>query len=267
MTFPKFRALPSSLFLSALFLSFVFFFSCKKDADAPLQNGLYKNGTLSTGPVSNSGVAAPAGTTWSECQPDVSSNTSNWNVGIGNFYNSTESHWTADDFTIPAGQTWNISKIAVYGMRWNVTSNPFDVLHLQIWNGKPGLPGSSVIYGDASTNYLSEVTDSLIYGIQNSLIPAPGVTPNLENKFWKISANVNKTLTAGTYWLAWQTHTVTALSAFTPLIKMKNMRSHASWNAVISNVPGNWVPLTDPGNPNSAPDLPQDLPFEIVYTY
>lgn len=264
---PKFSAPYTSVSWTMNILFLVFLISCNKSSDSPSQSGIYKNGLLSTGPVSNSGVAAPAGTTWSECQADLSSNSSNWFVGVANFYNSTENHWTGDDFSIPAGQTWNISRIAIYGMVFNATSNPFDVLHLQIWNGKPGSPGSSVIYGDATTNFLSDVSDSLIYGIQNSLIPAPGVTPNLDNKFWKITANVNKTLTAGTYWLAWQTHIVTGYSAFTPSIKMKNTRSHASWNAVISNVPGTWLPLLDYGNPSSAADLPQDLPFEIVYTY
>lgn len=271
MTFQRFSTLFSSIllktFLSAKILILVFLFSCKKNPDSPTQSGIYQNGFLSTGGVSSSGVPAPAGTTWSEGQADITSNTSNWAVGIGNFYNNTQSHWVGDDFTIPSGQTWTISKIAVYGMAWNVISNPFDGLHLQIWNGKPGLPASSIIYGDGTTNFLTTVIDSLLFGIRNSLIPAPGTVPNLESKFWKLIANVNKQLPSGTYWLVWQTHISSGFSAFTPYVNMKNTRSHPSWNAVISTIPNIWGPLTDPGNPSSSPDLPQDLPFEIVYTY
>jgi len=253
--------------LLSICISVIAFLSCNKNSDSKSQDGIYRNGNLSTGLVSNSGITAPAGTSWSENQADISSNTSNWGVGVGNYYNNNRNIWTGDDFNIPAGQKWNISKISFYGMAWNVTSNPFDILHLQIWNGKPGLPGSSVIYGNRTSNVLSNVIDTLIYGIRNSLIPSPGITPDLTSKFWKLEANVDINLNSGTYWLVWQTHIVSETSAFTPYIKIKNIRSHPSWNAVIANTPGNWETLVDPGNPDSAPDLPQDLPFEIVYTY
>ena len=259
--------LPGYTLFVSIFL-FVILISCKKNPGLAPQNGIYVNGILSTGNISNSGVVAPAGTTWSECQPDLSSNTSNWSIGTGCFYNSTHNIWIADDFTIPSGQTWAISKIAVYGLVSNSTTNPFDGLHLQIWDGKPGLSTSSIIYGDANTNFLSQVIDSLIYGIQNSVIPAPGVVPDLTRKFWKLVANVDKTLQAGTYWLAWQTHIFSGLESYAPFIKAKNARSLPSWNAVVAFVSGGgWGPATDPGNPTSAPDLPQDFPFEIVYTY
>ena len=264
---PTFSIKQLSALLAINMIFAVFFLSCNKNSEPSPQNGIYSNGVLSTGPTSNSGVSAPAGTTWSEAQADASSNASNWAIGIGNFYNSSQNHWTGDDFTVPAGQTWNISNISFYGMEYNATTNPFDALHLQIWNGRPGLPGSSVIYGNATTNVLSNVIDSLIYGITNSLIPAPGIVPDLANKFWKLTANVNINLTSGTYWLTWQTHTTAAGYAFTPYVIIKNTRTHPSWNAVVSNVPGTWVALVDIGRPATAPDLPQDLPFEIVYTY
>lgn len=264
---PKLRGKYRRALLGLNLLFVVFFLSCNKESDSPAQNGIYSNGTMSTGSVCASGVSAPVGTTWSEAQADVSSNVSNWSVGIGNFYNNNTSIWVGDDFTIPSGQTWNISKIAFYGMEWSATSNPFDGLRLQIWKGKPGVSGSLVIYGDATTNVLSNVIDSLIYGIPHSSIPSPGIVPDLLSKFWKLEANANLTLSSGTYWITWQTHTVRALSAFSPFVVVKNIRTQPSWNAILSSSPGIWIPLTNPGRPTSAPQVLQDLPFEIVYTY
>jgi hypothetical protein len=159
--------------------------------------------------------------------------------------------------------------ISVYAFQRNSsTSSPFDILHLQIWNGKPSLPGSVVIFGDLINNVLSSSIDSMRYAIQNSLVPSPAISPNQENKIWKLTANVNVTLQAGTYWLAWQTHTISGKESYSPPVKIKGSRGLPNWNAIIYNALNVWQAAIDIGNPGSiTTSVPQDVAFEITYSY
>src|SRR4051794_15870819 len=69
----------------------------------------YVNGNLSTGATSKSGVAAPAGYTWSEVQNNAGVTTvSNTVSGFTTSISSELS--VADDFTVPAGPNWDITK-------------------------------------------------------------------------------------------------------------------------------------------------------------
>lgn len=106
----------------------------------------YNNGGLSTGATSKSGTAAPAGYTWSEVQNNTGNTTeSNITAGYGGTYSSaTTSLFLADDFTIPAGQTWSISSIDVftYQTGYTGTTSPFNTIRVNIsvrihrWQGQ-----------------------------------------------------------------------------------------------------------------------------------
>lgn len=257
-------------------MKFVFLFSliwlvsCNKSnntTDPVPRNGIYTNGQLSTGSISFSGVTAPAGYSWSEAQYNTTSNVTNTAVGIASSYTSSSDYRPADDFIIPAGQTWKISKISAYAIAATGISNPFDVLRIQIWNGNPSVTGSSVVFGDLTTNRLNQILDSMICPIQNSILPAPGVAPLANNTIWKVSANVNTELPAGTYWVVYQVHHINNIPCFSPLVKSPGQRNKAGWNAIVYNSIPAWQTILDPGSPVTYPMPPQDLPFEIMYTY
>src|SRR4051812_26017453 len=78
----------------------------------------YVNGGLSTGATSLNGTAAPAGTTWHELQNDAGNNTESNTL-------LASSHFTpysiADDFTVPAGPSWNIQKMTFYAIQIGAT--------------------------------------------------------------------------------------------------------------------------------------------------
>jgi hypothetical protein len=245
----------------------------KSTGDSPnppaLTDAVYKNGILSTGNVSNSGVTAPAGYNWSEAQ-HTTGNTSLSNVllGIACYYDAFSNYKSADDFIVPVGQTWNISKVSVYAFAGSGTTNPFDVLRIQLWKGNPSVAGSVLVAGDLTTNVLSSSIDSMTYAIQNSAVPAPGVTPATSIPIWKLTANITATLQPGNYWLVWQTHTSTGTSGFSPPVKIKGLRGLPGWNAIVySSSITAWQAAFDTGIPFTPPTIPQDLPFEIVYKY
>lgn len=248
--------------------------SCKKGSDngptppAVLRDGLYVNGYMGTGTLSNSGVAAPAGYQWRECQNDLGSSTvSNFSVGVSNYFNAFASYKLADDFIVPAGQTWKISRVSVYAMPNFLSNGIFDSLRIQIWKGSPAVAGSTVVFGDMTTNTLSTVVDSMTCAIQNSSVPAPGITPVTIYKVKKLSADINTTLSPGTYWLVYQAHLQDGNDCGSPYAKVKGKRGLPEWNAVVFNAFNIWQPVVDRGIPTTYPAVPLDVPFEIVYKY
>jgi len=100
----------------------------------------YFNGPLDTGPTTESGVAAPAGTTWSEVQHDAGNMAeSNTLSGVSCSVTSTVFR-CADDFTVPGGSPgWTITSINVYAYQTGYAGagSPITAGTLQIWNQPP----------------------------------------------------------------------------------------------------------------------------------
>lgn len=229
---------------------------------------IYDNGGLATGAVSNSGVNAPAGTQWSEVQNETGNTTySNTLAGVSCSVTATVFR-CADDFTVPAGQTWTVDQVAVFAYQTNLagTTSPITAATLQIWNGRPGDAGSTVIFGDTTTNRLATSTDSLLWRIFNSAVPAPGTTPATNRRLWDTRINVApaQVLSAGTYWISWNTQIGATTAHFTPPVTIPGTRGLPGWNARQFTTTG-WQNVIDVGNPDvAAPDIPMDFPFKLV---
>ncbi len=242
------------------------------------QTLLYSNGGFSTGTLSKSGVSSPANYTWSELQNEAGNTTeTNKSAGFAGYSNSagTSVFQLADDFVVPNGQQWNISSFNffVYQNSYTGSSIPVEQLRIQIWNGDPSLASSSVVFGNMTNNVLdaSGGGNTFTYRITNSFIGSPALAPNLNRVIWKIKGNVNVTLTPGTYWVVYQYQATNGgITTFSPTVTVPDSRGLAGWNAkqnFIANVtPGQalgWTNVVDVGNPSTAADFPQDLPFEI----
>ena len=230
---------------------------------------IYDNGGLATGATSRSGVAAPAGTQWSEAQSDLGNTTeSNTLAGVGcQRISTTTLNRCADDFTVPVGQTWTINQVIVFAYQTGFagTTSPVVGAYLQIWNGPPGLPGSTVIFGDTATSRLASSTDSLMYRIFNSTTPAPGTAPGTTRRIWQVNINVSpaQVLTAGTYWIDFQVD-AGASGNFAPTRQMVNARDYALFNArQFISTTSTWANGTDVGNPATARDAYYDFPFKL----
>lgn len=238
---------------------------------------IYSNGNLSTGTVSKSGVTSPTGYTWSEVQNNTGNTTeANKSTGFAGYFNTagTTSFQLGDNFTVPAGVQWNITSFDFYIHQNSYAGNviPVDQLRIQIWNGDPSLPASVVVFGDMTTNVLnvSSGGNTFTYRIPNSIIGTTVITPNTNRKIWKIRGNSSTVLNPGSYWVVYQFHATNDGSIFIPTVTVSGARGLAGWNAkqnFVANItPGTvlgWTNVIDVGDPATAPDVPQDLPFDI----
>ncbi|KFF01588.1 T9SS type A sorting domain-containing protein [Chryseobacterium luteum] len=231
----------------------------------------YANGGLSTGATSKGGLAAPAGYTWSELQNNTGNTTeSNTSIGLGGTFSSaTTSYFLADDFTVPAGSSWQITTIDFFAYQTNYsgTTAPFNTVRVNIFSSDPSVAGAVSVYGDDTTNRFSAGVDANMYRTGNSLVPAP-TPPATNRKIWKVTASTPKTLSAGTYWVKYQLqNVVTANAGFLPAVTIVGNRGLPSFNAKqFDAIGGTWAPVVDAGNPATAPDYPLDMPFVITFT-
>ncbi|MDP2159646.1 MAG: T9SS type A sorting domain-containing protein [Flavobacterium sp.] len=233
----------------------------------------YSNGGLSTGVTSNSGVSAPSGYTWSEAQNQAGVTTvSNSLAGSSaNFNNANTSNFLlADDFVVPVGQTWDLTSVEVFGYQTGYTGTtiPVDQLRVQIFNGDPSLPGSTLVFGDLTTNRLNAALsgDALMYRIFNSTVPTSANIPGTTRKIWRFNATTVVTLQPGTYWLVYQVHATNDGALFFPPLTIPGIRGLPSWNAKQRATDGTWASVVDTGTPVTTPSVPMDMPFNVNYS-
>jgi len=104
----------------------------------------------------------------------------------------------ADDFTIPAGQTWTITGITLFGYQTNSGTNPtINACYLTIYSGDSPNTGT-VVYGDYTTNRFSSAAWTNTYRVSSTEYGTGTARPIMA-----IVANVSTTLGAGNYWLGW----------------------------------------------------------------
>ena len=237
-------------------------------ASTVAQSQIYNNGGLSTGPTSNSGVTAPTGYTWSEVQNDTGNNTeSNTSSGYTAVATAATSFFVADDFTIPANEKWNITAMEffIYRTGYSGSTTPYNIVRVNILDGDPANGTTTSVFGDDTTNRFLSGLDSKMYRTFNSAVPPPGNPTGTTRKIWNIKANVTTTLNPGTYWVKYQFEDAAKNSGFAPTVTIPGTRGLPGFNA--KQWTGNeWVDIIDEGNPATAPDYPQDMPFIITYT-
>jgi hypothetical protein len=246
-------------------------------ASAWAQNAIFSNAsaiatTPALGPTSTtlSGVSAPAGSQWSEVSAS-SATQSNALAGISGQSYLAGTYRFADDFTIGAGHTWQVGGVSVYAYQPNASASasPFATLNMRIWQGVPGAQGSTIVWGDTTTNRLAGATSTGIYRVFNTSV-APGTAPDQSRLIWQLDASVSVNLPPGTYWLDWQVTSVDPFAeAFSPTVVLPGQRSQASFNAMqfkplpVPGDGGTWATINDPGKPTSAGDTTIALPFII----
>ena len=223
----------------------------------------YVNGNAGTSATNNNGVAAPAGTIWHELQNEAGNTTeSNGSLGVVHVFLGVNNFTLADDFTVPAGQTWTVSKLRIYAIDQvtNTTTSPYSNIRVRIYSGVPGA-GGTVVFGDMTTNRFNSTGYANLRAIFNSRVPTPGV-PNPNLPVFYIDANINTALTAGTYWVEWQV--VNTAATFSLTSQTVGIRALPGFNARQSNA-GTWAALVDGGSPATAADVAIDLPFSLTY--
>lgn len=245
---PKFTLKRKGVFFGLTPILFTLFFLLSGKINAQQ----YINGNLSTGAThAGTGTVAPSGYTWSELQGS--------NSGLGYGANITAGFSLADNFVVPAGPSWNVTKITffAYSTGFSGTTSPFVDTRVQIYNTDPSTGNPAPIFGDLTTNRFLSSTSAFVYRTS-------GTTAGTTRLVWKIETTINTTLAPGTYWVEWA-HGNGGLSNFTPPSTVVGQPSPAGANSkqrdFSGGLPGTWVNLVDAGGGGA-----QDQYFIIDYT-
>lgn len=159
----------------------------------------------------------------------------------------------ADDFTVPAGATWTIDSLIFYAYQTGSTlTSTMTGVYFQIWNGDPSVGGSAVIWGDLTTNRISNTYFAFIYRYSDT---SPGTTrPLMRN----VCSAPGLVLTEGTYWIDWMTNGSLTSGPWAPPIAILGQAVTGNALQYLSST-STWGPALDTGT--GTPQ--QGMPFEI----
>ena len=206
---------------------------------------LYDNGPLIT-PIC---ASLPAGSNQSECQGPIGGLT---NTVAGWLADLVEGPNTlvADDFTVPAGETWNLTDVVFPAYQTGATTATVNKVVVAIYNADPSTLVPP-IYGDETTNVIQGAT-TLSNTYRNF---------NLQcltgRRIQVVTAKVTASLPAGNYWMAWSFEGTAASGPWAPPVTIPGQLGKPGGNCYQRYL-GAWVPLTDTGS-----GVPQDFAFVI----
>ncbi|MEW5986507.1 MAG: hypothetical protein AB1791_07740 [Chloroflexota bacterium] len=162
----------------------------------------------------------------------------------------------ADDFTISDPYGWQIDQITFYAYQSNSGNNStMTAVNYRIWDGPPNNPASVVVFGDTTTNRLITSTWSNIYRVTEESTGNNTERPVMVNV---VSAGV--ILTAGDYWLDWQTDGTLTSGPWAPPVTI-NGQSTTGNGLRYQGSTGLWSSAVDSGT-----NTPQDFPFILEGT-
>jgi len=214
------------------------------DLKSPTSTELYNNG-----PLVNAAGTGAGGADESVLQVSLGLNS------LGSGHQVAAQNWVADDFTITDPLGWDVSGFAFYAYQTgSTTTSTMTAVHFIIYDGVPGDPGTSAVFGDAITDRLTVTSWSNIYRVTET---TGGSTnrPIMENV-----CDASFHLDAGTYWVVWQTDGSLGSGPWAPPITITGQAS--TGNAMQSTDDGlNWLPLDDGGH---SPGLPFIISGDVV---
>lgn len=107
-------------------------------------------------------------------------------------------NWMGDDFTVPAGQQWQIDSVIFYSYQTGSTlTSTITACHLAIWNGRVDSAGVTLRAGDTTTNKMKNTYFSNIY---RTTATPPYNTQNTR-PIMKVVDTLNVLLSPGYYWI------------------------------------------------------------------
>jgi uncharacterized repeat protein (TIGR01451 family) len=166
----------------------------------------------------------------------------------------------ADDFVVPAGG-WDVNAISFYTYQTgSTTTSTITGLTFQIWNGPPNVGGSTVVFGDTTTNRLSSSTFTNIFRVTETTI---GNTTRPIMAATASGLTIN--LPAGTYWLDWAYTGSLASGPWAPAITINGTAvtgNGLQFTTPMPPTPGAWAAALDGGTGTPA----QGFPFTIEGT-
>lgn len=170
----------------------------------------------------------------------------------------------AEDIIVPAGETWNIDSLVFHAYQTNSGNiSTITAVNVRIWNGTPG-GASTIVFGDSTSNILvtSDFAGTYRTGDFTSTACPPATC--VARPIMRNATYVGTTLTAGTYWVDWQTDGSATSGPWAPPVNLGAGNTTTGNAKQYINDPANanytnWVDLTDGGSLT-----PQGLPFLVV---
>lgn len=146
------------------------------------------------GPLVNAPGGGPGGADGS-----IARDTTVGLVSRGFNISNASAYRASDDFTITQAGGWQIDTVDFYVYMGGMTgtTNPLTAMYFQIWNGMPDDPGSTVVFGDLTTNRMTSSTWMNAYRFLES-DPTDTTRPIMH-----VVATAGVTLPAGHYYVDW----------------------------------------------------------------
>ncbi|TFG92734.1 MAG: hypothetical protein E4H15_03050, partial [Syntrophobacterales bacterium] len=211
---------------------------------------LYHNG-----PLINSRGTASGG-----AQESVVQSTSLGMENSGWLINRGGGNRVADDFVIRDSVGAEIGAITFFAYQTgSTTASTITGVYYQIWDGPPNDAGSSVVWGNLTTNRLAHTVWSGIYRVWDDELGATNRPIMLVR-----ATPPELSLATGTYWLEWQMTGSLASGPWCPFVTMDGLATtgNALWS---DNDADPWDPLTDDTGNGTGPV--QGLPFILHSPY
>ncbi|MRT17997.1 HYR domain-containing protein, partial [Vitellibacter sp. q18] len=162
---------------------------------------------------------------------------------------TTANNRMADDVTLTGD--YDISELKFYCYQTgSTTTSTITGITLRIWDGVPGVAGSNIVWGDATTNVLATTSWTGVYRDSDG-------TPATNRPIMEATvAPVGLTLTAGTYWLDYNFSGSLGSGPWAPPIAI--LGQSTTGNGLQSIAGGAYNPALDTGTSTQ-----QGLPFQV----
>jgi hypothetical protein len=202
---------------------------------------VWDNGPLVTHPGAGAGGA----------DESTVQNTSLGMTTLGAANQGSSGNRMADDFTVPAGEGWHINTITFFNYQTgSPTTSTFTAANLQIWEGRPGDVGSTIVWGDLVTDVMSATAWINAYRVAET---TPGDTLR---PIMSVEVTVGADFAPGTYWVDYQPFGSASYSGpWAPPVTILGQTTTGNARQYFS---GAWQDFLDGGTA-----APQGLPFVI----
>lgn len=203
---------------------------------------LHDNGPMITHPGGGAGGADA-----SALQSALGMNT----YGIG--HQALYDYRIADQFEVTDPGGWDIDTITFFAYQTNSPTDPSPItaVNYVVWDGVPGAPGSSILFGDYATNRLISSAWSNIYRVLDTALT------NTTRPIMADTVSGGFHLDPGTYWLDWQSDGSLSSGPWAPPITLLGQTTTGDG---LQSLDGGatWAAALDTGT-----NTPQGLPFII----
>ena len=150
----------------------------------------------------------------------------------------------ADQFTIPAGEEWQIDELTTFAYQTGApTTSTITEVRAQIWDGDP-MAGGTVIWGNHTDNIMINTEWSNIYRTTET-------DPMANTRAIMVqTSTIGTTLGEGTYWVHWQSNGTLASGPWCPPVTELGV---AVTGDALQSIAGVFAPALNGTEPNGAP--------------